>query len=255
MKRKGFAVLLLISTIVLAVVAGCGSDNDNAVSQNDNTGKTGSYLFVQNGNSGTFVGNGDGNYTLTINGVSSQTIYFSDRPERDAGQVDMQTYLNSGCFSNTNPPNAAIDVLNGGEGNDVVIVELFNPVYDSNMATLQYTTRIIDDDHSATTFNERRDASIPISFSAVALFIDDCPDRTTKCANGTGGFEVGTVVCCNCWSFNWGCEFLHKCCSFERCQNQCINKYGEFHRYLQAGDGTWVDNYDDWMLHNHEHTP
>ena len=67
MKRKSFAALLLIVTIVLAVVAGCGSDNDNVIPRDNNAtpqdndvGKTRSYLFVQNSNSGTFVGNGDG---------------------------------------------------------------------------------------------------------------------------------------------------------------------------------------------------
>ena len=250
MKRKNFAALLLIVTIVLAVVAGCGNDNDDVIPQDDSVGKTRSYLFVQNGKSGTFVGNGDGNYTLTIDGVSSQTIYFSDRPERDAGQIDMQTYLNSGCFNETNPPNAAIDVLNGEEGNDVVIVELLNPVYDSNAATLQYTARILEDvNHSVVVFNEKRDGSIPTSFGSVALFIDDCSDITVKCGDWAGG-EAGTVSCCTCWKFPaFTCDFHPDCCSFEQCQNTCINKYTIGNRYLQAGDGTWVESYESWKHH------
>ncbi len=61
-----------------------------------------------------------------------------------------------------NPLNAAIDVLNEGEENDVVIVELIDPVYNSDAATLQYTTRILEDaNHSIAVFNEQGDGSIP----------------------------------------------------------------------------------------------
>ena len=252
MKKIGIAALLLTISVVILSVAGCSDDKNRVEAVENNSteevGKTTSYLFVQNATSGTFTSNGDETYTLTMNGVSSQTIYFSDRPERDAGQIDMQTYLNSGRFNDTNPPNAAIDVLNGEEGSDVAIVELFNPVYDSDAATLQYTARILEDaSHSVAVFNERRDASIPTTFDAVALFIDDCSDVTIRCGDWAGA-EAGTVSCCLCWSVIF-CDFKPDCCSFERCQNKCISKYTIGSRYLQAHDGTWVESYDSWEAH------
>ncbi len=256
MKKLGIAALLLTISVVILSVAGCSDDKNRVEAVENNStegvGKTTSYLFVQNAASGTFTSNGDETYTLTMNGVSSQTIYFSDRPKRDAGQIDMQTYLNSGCFDNANPPNAAIDVLNGEEGSDVVIVELLDPVYNSDTATLQYTVRILEDaNHSVASLNERNDASIPASFGAVAVFIDDCSDVTVGCGDWAGA-EAGTVRCCQCWHVV-GCDFKPDCCSFERCQNKCISEYTIGSRYLQAGDGTWVESYDSWEVHNTGH--
>jgi len=246
MKKIGIAALLLTISVVILSVAGCSDDKNGVdVRPPEDVGKTTSYLFVQNATSGTFTSNGDETYTLTMNGVSSQTIYFSDRPKRDVGQVDMQTFLNSGCFNDANPPNAAIDVLNVGEENDVVIVELLDPVYDSDAATLRYTARIVEDaNHSVTTLNERNDGSIPASFDSVALFIDDCSDASMKCGTSSG-HVAGTVTCCFCWTW-LGCDFKSDCCSFSRCQGSCTNKYGDSYKYLQAPDGNWVDNYDDW---------
>ena len=248
MKKLGITALLLTILVVLLSVIGC-SDNDNKsteIKPPADVGKTTSYLFVQNATSGAFVANGDGTYTFTMNGVSPQTIYFSDRPERDAGQVAMQTFLDSMCFNSNNPPNAAIDVLGAGKENDVAIVELTNPVYDSSAATLQYTARILEDaNHSVASFNERNDRSIPQSFDAVALFIDDCSDIDVECGNSSG-HSAGGVTCCICWSWERDCDFQSDCCSFSRCQNSCKDKYGDSNKYIKDGNGAWVDNADDW---------
>ncbi len=246
-------------TIILAtafLIIGCNNNDHNDVAENNATegvGKTTSYLFVQNATSGTFVSNGDETYTLTMNGVSSQTIYFSDRPERKVGQIEMQTFLDTMCFASPNPPNAAIEIMNGAEDNDVIIAELLNPVYNNNAATLQYTARILKDaNHSIADFNERNDVSIPTSFESVALFIDDCSDITVQCASVDpivkyGKHYDGDVVCCTC--FSWGsCDFQSDCCSFKRCQSSCQNKYGDGSRWLglKNGQSGWFDNADDW---------
>ena len=77
MKKGHWLKLLLGIGIILAIVAGCGKDSNNdSVTPDTDNGKTRSYLFVQNAASGTFAGDGDGNYTLTLNGVSPQTHLF-----------------------------------------------------------------------------------------------------------------------------------------------------------------------------------
>jgi hypothetical protein len=250
MKKSHWIKILFGVGIILAIVVGCGSDNNTptpATPDEAGAGKTKSFLFVQNAASGTFVGDGNGSYTLALNGVSPQTIYFSDRPVRDAGQVAMQEFLASGCFNSSNPPNVAIDVLGAGEGNDVVIVELTNPIYNANSATLQYTARILKDGNfTVESLNTRRDASIPESFGAVALFIDDCSDARISCGD-KDGHRAGEMSCCTCWKFGHGCDFQKDCCSFERCQHNCTKKYGSENKYIYTCEPYgWVDNYDDW---------
>ncbi len=255
MKRKIFTSLLIIGTAILLFIGGCGDDNNNNISTDKkDVGKVDSYLFVQNGTSGNSIDNGDGTYTLTINGIAPQTIYFSDRPKRDAGQIPMQDFFNTfPCFE-SNPPNAAIDILNAVEGNDVAIVELFNPVYDDSTATLQYTMRYLKDvNHSISTFNERNDGVIPESFGAVALFIDSCSNRYVDCGDGSGA-TAGIALCCRCYKFLSGCDFQNDCCSFERCQSECTKTYGNENKYLfqkkHPDDvnekGAWVDTAEGW---------
>jgi hypothetical protein len=239
MTRKTLWAAIITTVAVLSIVAGCGgSDNDdNPVTppSSKEVGKTTNFLFVQNAQSGSFVSEGNGNYTLTLESVTPQTIFFSDRPVRDAGQMAMAQFLASGCFSSGNPPNAAIDLLGVDKGEDVVIVELRDPVYDPESATLRYSAHIVPDvNHTIASFNTRRDAAIPETFGAVALFIDGCPMDTFDCGDKEGHI-AGSVTCCTCW--NWsesGCTFKSDCCSFERCQRHCIDKYGEKNKYIAA---------------------
>ena len=253
--KKSYLIKLLIGIVaIFAIIAGCGGSSDNAapvVPDNDD-GKTKRFLFVQNASSGTFVNDGSNNYTLTLKGVSPQTIYFSDRPVRDAGQVPMQKFLDTGCFKNSNPPNAAIDVLGASEANDVVIVELLNPIYNADTATLQYTAHILKDGNlSIDSFNTRKDDSIAESFGGVALFIDDCSNFKVYCVD-KDGHKAGEMTCCSCFSWSQGCNLQKDCCSFDRCQNSCTNKYGSNYDYIQVCDGVWVNNLNDWYKGQNE---
>jgi len=57
----------------------------------------------------------------------------------------------------------------------VIVVELFEPVYDAANQTLQYNVSILEEpNHSYAIFNERHDESLPEHFGPAALFIDDC---------------------------------------------------------------------------------
>ena len=248
MKKNLWTASIAGFLLMAAVIAGCGSDSDStAPAANKSAGKTKSFLFVQDAASGTFVDDGNGSYILTLHDVSPQTIYFSDRPVRDAGQVGMRKFLASGCFNSENPPNAAINVLNADQAHDVVIVELFHPVYDAETATLKYSARLLKDGNlSVTSLDARRDSSIPASFGAVALFIDSCPDWTIHCGN-VRGEEAGTTTCCTCWSWSNDCDFQEDCCSFERCQKNCTDKFGSENNLIYTCKaGGWVGSYEDW---------
>jgi len=256
MKKRYFISTLLGTIVMLATIAGCGSDSGSPSSStpDEGNGKTKSYLFVQNASSGTFVSNGDDSYTLTLKGISEQTVYFSDRPQRDAGQVSTKRFVEGSCFNSKNPPNAAIDVMEGNESSDLVVVELLDPRYDAAKKSLQYTVRIIAESNLSTdSFNKRADALLPEEFGAAAVFIDSCPDRTVQCSNyftysSDEVIVAGSVNCCQC--FDWDtldCRFKSDCCSFERCQKTCISTYGsDFRSVSDPCGGGWSDNADDW---------
>jgi hypothetical protein len=69
----------------------------------------------------------------------------------------MQKFLDGFCFSPENPPNAAIEILEGDEEMDMAVLELFNPAYDAVNKTLQYTVSILEEaNHSYSIFNDRK---------------------------------------------------------------------------------------------------
>lgn len=143
------------------------------------------FLFVQTFEGGTWTPKPgqDEVYTLTLTGSTAQTIYFSDRPERVVGTQSMPDFLSALGFSPDNPPNAAL-VAQTDAGEDVLVMELFSPVYDESAATLSYDAHVLQDyDEEGLRFlaDRQDDLSLPASFGSVSLFIDDCPDGGADC--------------------------------------------------------------------------
>ena len=181
------------------------------------------YMFVQSAHSGSFVPvEGEMNYTLTLEGVSAQTIAFSDRPERVVEQVSMQKFLDGLGFSPENPPNAAIEILEGNESQDVIVVELFDPVYDAANETLQYNVSVLETpNHSYAIFNERHDKSLPEQFGPAALFVDDCEDCYICCYRSDGS-NPGCYRTGQCWA-----GFCCLCRDDDYYLDKCRDKYGD----------------------------
>lgn len=197
MNRRKVFVAITVLLVALVSTSPIVAEETQAVE------KLASFMFVQTAHTGSFtpVTGEDNLYTLTLNDIAPQTIYFSDRPERIVGQAPMQQFLDGLCFSQDNPPNGAIVILEADEGMDVVVVELFDPAYDAASRTLQYTASILDEpNHSHAIFNEQHDGAIPETFGAVALFIDDCPDAYWSCCNDAGTL-CGNIKVGQCWSW------------------------------------------------------
>jgi hypothetical protein len=79
------------------------------------------YLFVLTAESATLA---DGE--LTMGDVNPATLYFSDRPDRITGHQTTEEFVaewgeGDDSFA-SNPPNATLSVLSGGEPQDVVVV-------------------------------------------------------------------------------------------------------------------------------------
>lgn len=117
------------------------------------------YLFVQNAKRAVYDG-----ITLTLEGVTRSTIFFSDRPERIAGHMATQEFLKlwdegEDNFS-VNPPNATLSILKGEKVKSVVVV-LRNPrLLGTN---LSYDVEILLGD---------RPKTFPATGDSISLFID-----------------------------------------------------------------------------------
>lgn len=216
--------------------------------------KKAEFMFVQTATSGTFAaieGTNGKRFRLSLSGVSPETIYFSDRPERIVGSVEMGKFVSVFPFGPKNPPNAAI-VLSApkSQDQDVLVVELTRPVYDAARRTLTYEVAMLPRIPNGLSFyGEKRDGTLPASFHAVSVFIDDCPDTSATCygsyqCSGGGedqqccrvgcgdlGYDVG-----QCW--NWfppGCSVCHDYSA--QCNNGPCNGSNPFCLPNQCGTG------------------
>jgi hypothetical protein len=115
------------------------------------------FLFVQTSKGIVFD---KGTSQLTLTGVSPVTLYFTDRPERVAGNMKTARFIpfwSEGADSfKANPPNADLSIIEG-QALRQVVVELQNPVLKGE--DLTYTVKIIAGD-------------MPARADAVSVFID-----------------------------------------------------------------------------------
>lgn len=126
------SILLLMLTLATSATT---------VAQETDDAKT-EWLFVQNAQS---VSLADG--VLTLEGISPTTIFFSDRPVRQAAlgkTSEFVTYWTTGGGSDNfkkDPPNATLSVV-AEDGTQDVVLTLANPQLDGD--TLRYDVTIIE---------------------------------------------------------------------------------------------------------------
>ncbi|MGH2956165.1 MAG: hypothetical protein ACRDL6_04130 [Solirubrobacterales bacterium] len=111
---------------------------------------------------------------LELHDLSPAAIFFSNRPERTAGQgpVDGLIARWPRLFSD-DPPNAAVQILNGRDSSDTVVVELRRPRYQPRSAVLTFDARVVEaSDGRLSAFDDQTDARLPLRFRDASLFID-----------------------------------------------------------------------------------
>jgi hypothetical protein len=217
----------------------------------DTAGTHPEYLFVQTFDAGSWEAKAgeEGTFVLTLTGAAANTTYFSDRPERITGLAPTQPFLDGLGFTSENPPNAAIVAQTESGEQDVLVVQLFNPVYDATAATLVYDARVLanyGERGLAHLAQQQRDYELAASFGEGSLFIDDCADSTDNCILGCD--NVGQITGGNCWTIqngcnpcgsystqcnqqisacNWGCEDdIQLCGSYGCCSGECCVNNG-----------------------------
>jgi hypothetical protein len=210
------------------------------------------FLFVQTFTEGSWQPGGeDGLYTLTLSGVASGTIAFSDRPDRIVTLVPMQTFLNGLGFTPSNPPNAALVAMREGEDmsdQEVLVVELFSPEYDAAAGTLTYTARVLQDYGDSGLSGlapNQTDSQFPESFAGGTLLIDDCSDGDAVCYQELNGEKVivgniHNVGCC----YDWGAGNCEPCDTDARSQyygDLCAETYPDTCTSDDSGWDCFVD--------------
>ena len=157
-------------------------------------GAGGEFLFVQSFAGGTYRPKAGeaGVYELTLTGGTGQTVYFADRPGRDAGTVPTPRFLDSLGFGG-DPPNAAL-VAQTDAGEDVLVVELTAASLDEAGGTLTYEARPLAGEAGerlASLAARQADQELADSFGAASLFIDGggCPYPICGglCCSAAGG--------------------------------------------------------------------
>ena len=118
--------------------------------------KQADFLFVQNANSMSYA-----NGKLTMQGVSPVTVFFSDRPERIAGNMATKVWVpfwsdGKDSFAKDNP-NASLSVLEKDKSLEDIVVTLSNPVLADN--DLSYDVKVVQ-------------GTMPAAGGPASLFID-----------------------------------------------------------------------------------
>ena len=157
LKRRNILKRLAAASVVVAPAALFSNAQaaDEKGDDKDKKQKLIDYLFVQHSGQATLA---DG--VLTLKNAASETLYFSDRPDRIAGRITTAEFVEHWAKGDDNfkenPPNAVLSVFEEPEPKDVVVV-LKNPRLEGE--NLIYDVEVTDGDKS-------------LSGEASSLFID-----------------------------------------------------------------------------------
>jgi hypothetical protein len=149
-RRKFIATAAVAASSLASLKAALAQPTPEAPKEAD-------FLFVQSSKGLTFD---KGTSKLTLTGVSPVTVFFTDRPERIAGNMRTTAFIpfwsvGKDSFK-SNPPNADISLLNDGKLTQI-IVELQDPVLAGD--NLTYTVKLLQ-------------GEMPAKADDVSVFID-----------------------------------------------------------------------------------
>jgi hypothetical protein len=150
--------------------------NATAAGSSNMTGVT--FLFIQHAQSGSVSEINATTSTLELSDVSDKTIMFSDRPDRIVSSIDTTDFIGNwstgpDSFA-VDPPNAVLILDDEEERQELAVIELYNPEYDSEANTLRYDITAENATATATTTTTTTSSSInlPSEFGQSTLVID-----------------------------------------------------------------------------------
>ena len=135
------AVTTLMTIVALTTESVYAQLSDNGADGNNNmTGAQ--FLFIQGAQSGLVSEVNATTSTLQLSNVSDKTILFSDRPDRIVGSANTTDFIGNWSIGANNfavdPPNAVLVLDDEEQRQEIAVIELFNPEYDSEANTLKY---------------------------------------------------------------------------------------------------------------------
>jgi len=146
-----------------------------------------SLLFSTHGSSGLFKKNrGKDSYTIKLEGLSDRVTWFTDLPERNAGNSDIKKFIKSWSseyFPDGVNPNAALEFTDKNGESDVVVFEMNRPIYSAKRDTLKFRAKINDGqvlDGALESRSVLADDDFTAKFSEASLFIDNAILKDTQ---------------------------------------------------------------------------
>ncbi|MGD1835906.1 MAG: hypothetical protein ACPKQO_09315 [Nitrososphaeraceae archaeon] len=141
MKNNNLTLVTLLSAISILVAV--NSLHSVYAQENMTNSEEPKFFAIQHAQSGSISEINETAYFLELNDVSDKTILFSDRPDRIVTSISTSDFLGNWSTGEDSfvidPPNAVLVVdEQEGQQQDVAIVELFTPVYDSDKKALKY---------------------------------------------------------------------------------------------------------------------
>ena len=132
------------------------------------------FIGIQHSLSGVISEINSTAYSLELNDVSDKTILFAERPDRLVASITTSDFIENWSIGKDNfvvdPPNAILVINEKEKQQDIVILGLFNPVYDSDNKILKY---VIPLDNATST-------ELPNEFGKSTLVIDSISNDSKK---------------------------------------------------------------------------
>ncbi|MGD1836682.1 MAG: hypothetical protein ACPKPY_01315 [Nitrososphaeraceae archaeon] len=165
--KDNLTVWILFS--LLSFVAITTSLNSVYTQENATDSEQPKFFAIQHANSGSITEINATAYSLELNDVSNKTILFSDRPDRIVKSMTTSDFIGNWSTGQNSfavdAPNAVLVVDSNKDKQDTAILEVFNPVYDSNKKALKYEV----------TPNNATSIDLPKEFGQTTLIIDKKP--------------------------------------------------------------------------------
>ena len=163
MKNYLTFVMLLSALSVLSVETSLTTVIYGQENETDHVSK---FFAIQHAQSGSISEINDNAYSLELNEVYDKTVLFSDRPDRIVTPVSTSDFIGNWSTGEdsfaVDAPNAVLIVEEIEGKQDIAIVELFNPIYDSVKKELKYEAIP----------NNTTDSDLPGEFGQTTLVID-----------------------------------------------------------------------------------
>jgi hypothetical protein len=175
--KNNFTILMLVSLLAIVAIS-TSATSTYAQDENTTTSEQPKFITIQHAQSGSISEVNATTNFLELHDVSNP-ILFSDRPDRIVKTESTQQFLDRWYSAGTDtkntffldPPNAAL-VMDDQEGQDVAIVELFEPAYDYDSNILVYKFNYLNNTIS----------KLPNEFGQTTLIIDNqCTSWDPRC--------------------------------------------------------------------------